>query len=215
MKVILTAQVSNLGQIGQVVEVKNGYAKNFLIPNQKAICFTPNSQKLFEAKKAEFEKANEENLSLANKVKNKLLGQNIVIIENASDDGRLYGSVNPSLIAEKVNKIVGERTVAKSNVFLGKPIKELGVYLIKIDLHSEAVFEVKLIVSRLESEVEVLLKAYDKAKKDALEAEKKPEAKVKKSEEAVEQTEEVVASEADVKEEKAAKKKKVSKKKED
>lgn len=180
MKVILTAQISNLGQIGDVIEVRNGYAKNFLIPNQKAICFTPNSQKLFDARKAEFQKANDEKLALAQEVKTKLIGQNIIVIENASDDGRLYGSVNAALIAEKINKIVAKKAVEKTDVTLLNPIKDIGVYLVKIDLHPEVLLEVKVVVSRVESEVDALLKAHDKAKKDAAVAEEKSKEKPKK-----------------------------------
>ena len=181
MKIILTSRVSGLGKIGDVVNVKNGYAKNFLIPNQKAICFTPNSQKLFDAKKAEFEKANEDILGLANEVKGKFLAQNLVIIENASDDGRLYGSVNSSVVAQKVNEAFGREAVEKNDIILEKPIKEIGVYSIKIDLHSDVDFTVKLVVSRLESEVEKLIKADEKAKKDA---QKAKEEEIKKAKEA-------------------------------
>jgi len=167
MKVILTARVSNLGQIGDIVEVKNGYAKNFLIPNKKAICQTVNNQKLFDSKKAEFEKANENALSLANQVKNKVFGNNIIIIENASDDGRLYGSVSSAVIATKINEFLKEKIVEKTSVFLSKPIKDIGVYSIKIDLHSDVVFNLKLVVSRSESEVDALIKAEEKSKRQS------------------------------------------------
>jgi len=168
MKVILTARVSNLGQIGDIVEVKNGYAKNFLIPNKKAICQTVNNQKLFDSRKAEFEKANENALSLANQVKNKIFGNNIVIIENASDDGRLYGSVSSTVIAMKINEFLKEKIVEKTSIFLSKPIKDIGVYSVKIDLHSDVVFNLKLVVSRSESEVDALIKAEEKSKKQSL-----------------------------------------------
>ncbi|HLD77002.1 MAG TPA: 50S ribosomal protein L9, partial [Rickettsiales bacterium] len=180
--------------------VKNGYAKNFLIPNKKAICFTPNSQKLFDAKKAEFEKADESKLAVAKKVKDKMIGQNVIIIENASDDGRLYGSVNAVVISDEINKIIDEKAVVKTDVHLSNTIKDIGVYVVKVDLHPEVLFDVKVIVTRVESEVEVLLKAYDKAKKDAAAAEvkekKSKKEKVVKSEEefVVEIKEEVVAT---------------------
>jgi large subunit ribosomal protein L9 len=159
MKIILITAISNLGKIGDVVEVKNGYAKNFLIPAKKAICFTDNNYKIFEERKHEFEKANEKNLEAADRVKAKISGKDVVIIENASDDGRLYGSVNSSVIAAKINEMIGEKLVSRTDIFLKKPIKEIGVYEVKLNLHSDVSFEVRLIVTRSESEIEALLKA--------------------------------------------------------
>lgn len=162
MKIILISAVSNLGKIGEVVEVKNGYAKNFLIPNKKAICFTVNNYKVFESKKQEFEQENQKNLEGASDVKDKIAGKDVVIIENASDDGRLYGSVNSSVIAAKINEMVGGKFVSRADIFLKKPIKEIGIYSIKLTPHSEVSFDVRLIVSRSESEIAALLKAEKK-----------------------------------------------------
>lgn len=163
MKIILISAVSNLGKIGEVVEVKNGYAKNFLIPNKKAICFTVNNYKIFESKKHEFEQENQKNLEGASSVKDKIAGKDVIIIENASDDGRLYGSVNSSIIAAKINEIVGGKFISRTDIFLKKPIKEIGIYSIKLTPHSEVSFDVRLIVSRSESEIAALLKAEKKA----------------------------------------------------
>jgi len=163
MKVILTSRVSQLGQIGEVIEVKNGFAKNYLIPNKKAIAFTPNSQSLFEAKRSEFEKANQDDFSAASKLKEKIVGKDVVIIESASDDGRLYGSVSSANIATKANEIAGSKFLTRANVFLKKPIKEIGVYSVTLALHSDVILEVRLIVTRSESEIEALLKADAKA----------------------------------------------------
>lgn len=181
MKVILTSRVSKLGQIGDVIEVKNGFAKNFLIPGKKAIAFTPNSQKFFEAKRAEFEQENKSHFEDAEKIKAKIFGKDVVIIESASDDGRLYGSVTSASIAAKANEIAASKTIARSNVFLNKPIKEIGVYSVRLELHSDVVFDVRLIVTRSESEIEALLKADAKAAAKSEESEKK---KAKKSEDA-------------------------------
>lgn len=165
MKIILIVTVSNLGKIGDVIEVKNGYAKNFLIPNKKAICFTTNNYKIFEAKKHEFEQANLQNLSVAEKVKVQISGKDVVVIENASDDGRLYGSVNSAVIAAKINEVIGEKLVSRADIFLKKPIKEIGLYEVKLNLHSEVALDVRLIVTRSESEIEALLKAEKKGSK--------------------------------------------------
>lgn len=185
MKVILTAQVANLGKIGQVVEVKNGYARNFLIPSSKAICLTKNNEKIFAAKKAEFENQNKELLEVASKIKNDLVAKNIVVIENASDDGRLYGSVTSARIAESINELLGGKKVEKSSVILEKPIKEVGVYSCEVNLHPEVELKAKLVVSRSASEVDLVIKNYEKS----LKAAKQEEEKRKEEEKAVKKTE--------------------------
>lgn len=156
MKVILTESVNKLGKIGEIIAVKDGYAKNFLIPKKKAICYSENNYRVFESKKTDYEKLNLNNLESANKVKEKVNGKNIVIIQNASDDGRLYGSVNPNVIANRINEVIAEKLVSRSEVFLKKPIKEIGVYEVKLDLHSDVEIVLKLAVSRTESEAEIL-----------------------------------------------------------
>ena len=195
MKVILIDALPKLGKIGDVVVVKNGYAKNFLIPNKKAICFTEENYKSFESKKHEFEQGSIARLEGASKIKALTEGKNIIIIENASDDGRLYGSVNSSLIASKINELIGEKLVEKSAIFLNKPIKETGIYEVKLALHSELSVSVKLVVSRTESEAQALLNPKKPAKakeesepsleenSDAESAPKKPRKKKQKTSE--------------------------------
>ncbi len=180
MKIILTAAVANLGKVGDVVEVKNGYAKNFLVPNKKAICFTANNSKIFESKRKEFEQENQKDFEVAAKVQEQLIGKDISIIENASDDGRLYGSVSSTVIANKINDLVKQKVASRVNVFLKKPIKEIGVYVAKLVLHSEVSIDVKLIVARTESEVASLIKADKKASEKE---EVKVEAKVEEASE--------------------------------
>ena len=195
MKVILIDALPKLGKIGDVVVVKNGYAKNFLIPNKKAICFTEENYKSFESKKHEFEQGSIARLEGASKIKALTEGKDIIIIENASDDGRLYGSVNSSRIASKINELIGEKLVEKSAIFLNKPIKETGIYEVKLALHSELSVSVKLVVSRTESEAQALLNPKKPAKakeesepsleenSDAESAPKKPRKKKEKASE--------------------------------
>lgn len=193
MKIILIAAVQNLGRVGDIVEVKNGYAKNFLIPNNKALCFTANNAKVFEAKKHEFEKANEQSMENASSVKDKIFGKNVIIIENASDDGRLYGSVSAATVANQVNEVIGKKLISRSEVFLKKPIKEIGIYDVVLNLHSEVAFEVKVIVSRSESEAEAILKGGDKKEVKAEEGNteatevEKPKRAARKKKEVVEE----------------------------
>jgi large subunit ribosomal protein L9 len=156
MKIILTAN-SKLGKIGDVVVVKNGYAKNFLIPNKKAICLTKENQKTFEAQKHLYEQQNANSIDLANSIKSVLEQKNIIIIENASDDGHLYGSVNSTLIAKKINEIINGNKVERNNIVLQKPIKEVGLYQINLNLHPAVEILAKVVVSRSESEVASML----------------------------------------------------------
>ncbi len=165
MKVILISAIHNLGNIGDVVEVKNGYAKNFLIPEKKALCYSANNLKAFEAKRHDFELGSQEKLASAKKAKELLFGKNIIIIENASDDGRLYGSVNSINIATKLNEALGEKLVLRSHISLKKPIKEIGIYEVVLNLHPELTFSSKVVVTRSESEVEALLKTEKKSQK--------------------------------------------------
>ena len=164
MKVILIDALPKLGKIGDIVVVKNGYAKNFLIPNKKAICFSEENYKAFEGKKHEFEQESVKRLEGASKIKALTEGKNVIIIENASDDGRLYGSVNSSLIASKINELIGEKLVVKSSIFLNKPIKETGIYEAKLVIHSDLSIAVKLVVSRSESEAQAMLNPKKPAK---------------------------------------------------
>ena len=157
MRVILTEVINKLGKIGEVVTVKNGYAKNFLIPKKKAICYTESNSRIFESKKSEYEKLNFQNLDLANKIKVKIEGKNITIIQNASDDGRLYGSVNSAVIANAINDIISDKAVSRSEIFLKKPIKEIGIYEFKLIVHSEAEIDLKLVVARSASEADAIL----------------------------------------------------------
>ena len=165
MKVILISKLANFGSIGDVVNVKDGYARNFLIPQKKAINYSIVNYKIFEEKKHEYELANQENIKLAGKIRDKILGKDIIIIENASDDGRLYGSVNTVVIARKVNDIIGEKAVACTNVLLKKPIKEIGLYNVTLNLHSDVSIELRLIITRSESEIASILSG--KSEKEA------------------------------------------------
>ena len=190
MQVILISK-TNLGNIGDVVTVKNGYARNFLIPRKKAICYNAANYKSFEEKKKQFEAENKNNVEVANKIKDNINNKDIIVIENASDDGRLYGSVNTTVIAAKINKFLDKgQSISRSNIVLSKPIKEVGVYIIKIDLHSEVVFDLRLIVSRNQSEVQSLIKASEKGDTSPKKEAESPKEKSAKKEESLEDKEE-------------------------
>ena len=172
MKVILIARIAKLGNVGDVVDVRDGYSKNFLIPQKKAIFYSANNYKIFEAKKQQFEVDNHQKLSIAEKTKSKLDGKDIIILENASDDGRLYGSVTTANVANKINDILGEKLITRNNVLFKKPIKDIGVHDVKVDLYSDIFSNIKVVVSRSEAEAKNIIAGIKEAlvSKDVKEA---------------------------------------------
>ena len=141
MQIILLEKVANLGNLGDVVKVKDGYARNFLIPTRQARRATAAAIKEFEAKRAELEKAAAEKLAAAQKVGEALAGKTIVISQKAGVDGRLFGSVTNADIAEAASKLGNE--VAKSQVRLPNgPLKAVGEFSVSIVPHTDVVVEV-------------------------------------------------------------------------
>ncbi len=192
MKVILISKVANLGNIGDIANVRDGYAKNFLIPQKKAIFYSVANYKVFEAKKQQFEAENQKNSSGAQDNKQKLDGKTITIIGNASDDGRLYGSITTATVAGKVNEILNAKNaVSRIDIILKKPIKDIGVHDVKVDLYSGIIANVKVVVGRSESEADILLAADQAATAAAASKADVALSKAKKSAE-VESQEEVV-----------------------
>lgn len=192
MKLILISRVANLGNVGDIVSVRNGYGKNFLVPQKKAIFYNAANYKSFEEKKQQFEAENQKHLSAAEGFKSKLNGKDVVIIGTASDDGRLYGAVTTATIAEKINEILNTKAVSRIDVLLKKPIKDIGLYDVKIDLYSGIVADVRVIVSRSEGEVAAMIAGV----KSDVEVQEKAAKKSKKSkkEESAEAAEEAAAA---------------------
>ncbi len=181
MKVILISKVANCGNIGDVIDVKDGYARNFLIPKNKAIHYSKANYKSFEDKKKDFEAKNKELINTANEVKKLINGKDVIIIENASDDGRLYGAVNTTIISSKINEIDKSIKSSRSDVILEKPIKDTGVYFIQVNLYADISAKLRLIVSRNESEIDAVIKQ-SKAKAAQEKSEQEEEKAVKKDE---------------------------------
>ena len=156
MKVILTEKITKLGNIGDTVEVKTGYARNYLLPNNKAMRFTKENVALFEAKKAELvarhEKAKAEAESKVDVVKNAKLH----MIRQAGDTGQLYGSVSSRDIAIALREIAGVN-IGSAQVMLGSPIKSVGVFDTKIALHPDVVVDVKIYVAQSQDEIDALV----------------------------------------------------------
>ena len=171
MKVILKSKIKKLGNIGDIVEVKDGYARNMLIPNGLALFYTDKNYESFKIKKAEIEKENQENKAKAEDLKNKILTKEIILIENAGDDGKLYGSITSAKLANFINsanKI--ENAVKKWNITWKEAIKNVGKYEIMIELHPEVSFEKSVVVARSQEEANKIKKGEVK-----LESEKKEE----------------------------------------
>jgi large subunit ribosomal protein L9 len=146
MKVILLERVERLGAIGDIVSVKDGFARNFLLPRSKALRANAASLKRFEAEKHIIEERNAEARGAAEKQGEKLDGQTYVMIRQAGDSGQLYGSVSGRDVAEAVLAEGGK--VDRSQVVLDKPIKTLGVHEVKVRLHAEVTVTIKVNIAR-------------------------------------------------------------------
>ncbi len=153
MQVILLERVAKLGQMGEVVNVKDGYARNFLLPQGKAMRASESNIKSFEAQKAQLEARNLETRKEAEAAAEKLNGQTFVVIRSASDAGALYGSVTTRDAADAATE--AGFSVNRAQVVLTQPIKELGLHTVSVVLHPEVSAEITLNVARSNEEAEV------------------------------------------------------------
>ena len=153
MQVILLERVAKLGQMGDVVDVKPGYARNFLLPQKKALTASKANIADFEAQKAQLEARNLETRKEAEALGEKLDGQQFIVIRQASDGGNLYGSVTPRDAAD-VDTAEGF-TVDRKQIVIPAPIKELGLHDVHVSLHPEVDVVVQLNVARSPEEAEL------------------------------------------------------------
>ncbi len=153
MDVILLERVAKLGQMGDVVSVKQGFARNFLLPQGKALRATEGNKAQFEAQKAQLEAQNLETKKEADAVAAKLDGQQFIVIRSASDSGALYGSVTTRDAAEVATE--AGFTLVKKQVALDAPIKELGVHEMTVNLHPEVSCTIQVNVARSQEEAEL------------------------------------------------------------
>ena len=153
MKVVLLERVQKLGQMGDIVDVKSGYARNFLLPFHKALRATEQNIQYYEKQKSILEAKNIENIKEAESLKAKINGISFTLIRSASDAGALYGSVSAKDLVDVVseNGIV----IAKNQINLEKPIKELGIYKIIVSLHPEISSEIIINVARTDEEAKL------------------------------------------------------------
>ena len=153
MQVILLERVAKLGQMGDVVDVKPGYARNFLLPQGKAQTASDANIASFEARKAQLEAHNLETKKEAEDLADRLNGQQFIVIRSASDAGALYGSVSTRDAADAATS--GGFTVDRKQVALARPIKELGLHDVHITLHPEVEAIIHLNVARSQEEAEL------------------------------------------------------------
>jgi large subunit ribosomal protein L9 len=159
MEVILLERVEKLGSIGDVVNVKNGFARNYLLPNKKALRANDANRKLFEAQRAQIEADNASRRADAEKASKGVDGKTVQLIRQASNVGHLYGSVSARDIAEALEGVGAH--VAKSQVVLDRPIKAIGMHEVKIALHPEVAVTVKVNVARSPEEADLQAQGID------------------------------------------------------
>ena len=159
MQVILLERVAKLGQMGEVVDVKPGYARNFLLPQKKALRANAANKKVFEANRERLEKENAERRGEAEKAGEKIAGAEIVLIRASSNAGQLYGSVNVRDIVAGLEAQGHE--VDKRQVVMGSPIKTIGMHDVTVALHPEVHVIVKANVARSDDEAELQSQGVD------------------------------------------------------
>ncbi len=172
MKVVLLERVERLGVIGDVVQVKDGFARNFLLPRQKALRATTSNLKVFEAERGQIEVRNAEARATAERNGSKLEGETYVLIRQAGEGGQLYGSVSGRDVAEVIVETGAK--VERSQVVLDRPIKTVGVHEIKLRLHPELAVTVRINIARSPDEADrqargenVITSAFDQDRLDA------------------------------------------------
>ena len=159
MDIILLERIGNLGNIGDVVTVKDGYARNFLLPQKKALRANDSNKKVFEANRERLEKENAERRGEAEKQGEKVAGTEIVLIRASSNAGQLYGSVNVrDIIAGLTEK---GHEIDKKQVIMGSPIKSIGMHDVTVALHPEVHVTVKANVARSDDEAELQSQGVD------------------------------------------------------
>ena len=159
MDVILLERVEKLGAIGDVVTVKNGFARNYLLPNKKALRANESNRKLFEAKRAEIETDNANKRTEAEAASKGIEGKTVKLIRQASNTGQLYGSVSARDIVDALD--ADGTKVTKSQVVLDRPIKAIGLHEVRIALHPEVSVAIKVNVARSPEEAELQAQGVD------------------------------------------------------
>jgi large subunit ribosomal protein L9 len=174
MQIILLERIGRLGQMGDVVTVKDGFARNFLLPQGKALRATEANRKRFERDRAQLEARDLELKSEAQAVQGKLGGKSFIVIRQAGDTGQLYGSVSTRDIAAAVTE--GGFSIERRQVMLDRPIKTLGLHEVRVQLHAEVEPRITVNVARSPDEAARQARGEDVSSKAMSEAEEEAEA---------------------------------------
>ena len=156
MKIILTEKITGLGTIGDTVEVKTGYARNYLLPNNKELRWSRENVALFEAQKAELQARHESARKAAESKVDAVKNAKMYMIRQAGDTGQLYGSVSSRDIARTLKEVANVE-ISSAQVMLGAPIKSIGAFDTKIALHPDVIVPIKVYVARTNDEIEALV----------------------------------------------------------
>jgi large subunit ribosomal protein L9 len=181
MDIILLERIEKLGQVGDVVTVKNGYARNFLLPQKKALRATAANKTFFEAQRSEIEAQNLTAKTQATAIAKKMEGLTAILLRQASDSGQLYGSATSRDIAVQIGE--SGFKLERNQVILDRPIKEIGIHTVRVRLHGEVSLEVSVNVARSAEEAE---KQVDDAAKDLFDTKEHAEAAIEELSEAPE-----------------------------
>ncbi|MDR3078491.1 MAG: 50S ribosomal protein L9 [Rickettsiales bacterium] len=149
MKVILTSRIKTLGNIGDVKTVADGYGRNYLIPKKLAIVYSEFNYRFFEDRRKFVEVENLINFRKAEEVRERIEKEDLVIVANAGENDKLYGSVNGTTIANLINDLIGEKYLSRSSVSTKKPIRMLGKFMVDFNLHPEVSFQRELTIVRV------------------------------------------------------------------
>ncbi len=166
MEVILLERIAKLGQMGETVRVRDGYARNFLLPQGKALRANEGNKKRFEAERSTLEARNLERKSEAQTVADALEGKSFIIVRSAGETGQLYGSVAARDIVETL--IEAGFNIGRNQVDLNHPIKAIGIHKVKLHLHSEVEIEIEANVARSVEEAERQAKGESLTSADAI-----------------------------------------------
>jgi large subunit ribosomal protein L9 len=159
MQIILLERIEKLGTIGDVVNVKEGYARNYLLPNKKALRANDANRKIFDANRAKIEADNASRRTDAEKHSSNVDGKSVVLIRASSNSGQLYGSVSVRDIVDALNE--DGAGITKSMVVLERPIKTIGVFDVRVSLHPEVSVNVKVNVARSPDEADLQAQGVD------------------------------------------------------
>jgi large subunit ribosomal protein L9 len=159
MEIILLERIEKLGAIGDVVKVKDGFARNYLLPNKKALRANETNRKLFEVNRAQIEEENAAKREDAEKAAKTVDGKTVKLIRQASNTGQLYGSVSARDIVDALEGVGAK--VTKSQVVLDRPIKAIGVHDVKVALHPEVAVTIKVNVARSPEEADLQAQGID------------------------------------------------------